>query len=251
LGYTSEISNDSELETIGYEDAGIYILRKKVRNYDISCLFKAGPFGYKSISAHSHADSLSFILYVNGIPIFVDSGTYCYHTDLKFRKYFRGTSSHNTLVVNHMDQSEQLGPFLWGPKAKTRVSSFIPEENFVKAHHSGYKRYHILHSRTITLKEQMKIMDEVSGKGPHVLDFRFHLHPDISIRNIDKNIVSLGKDDIELVLKNDQDLQINIISGSKDGGWYSPQFNVKVPTHTLSYQKKVYLPIKQTFSIEF
>ena len=251
LGYPSKKSHDLKQETTGYTDAGIYILRNRIQYQDITCLFKAGSFGYKSIAAHGHADSLSFILYVNGIPIFIDPGTYCYHTDLEFRTYFRSTRAHNTLCINNTDQSEQLGPFLWGKKTKTRINTFSASENQIEAFHSGYQQFSIIHTRTISLKEKFMIIDEVAGKDEHLLDFRFHLHPEVKIVHADSDNVTLNKNNIELSIRNDQDFKLDILSASEDGGWYSPQFNVKVPTHTLSYQKKVYLPFKQTFSIEF
>jgi len=254
LGYPTSINSlsvNNETESMGYDDAGIYILNKKAQDLNISCLFKAGPFGFGSIAAHSHADSLNIALNINGIPFFVDSGTYCYHTDLEYRKYFRSTKAHNTLCINNMDQSEQIGPFLWGKKAKTHVDKHSSSDNTIKAHHTGYKHLGITHSRELRLTDRLMVTDEISGQGEHLLDFRFHLHPEVEIIENDKNSIVVKNNNFQLKIKNQLGFPLKVISESNDGGWYSPQFNVKIPTTTLSYQKKVSLPIKQIFSIEF
>ena len=49
-----------------------------------------------SIAAHGHADALSFTLSVGGREFLIDPGTYAYHTQERWRQYFRGTAAHNT-----------------------------------------------------------------------------------------------------------------------------------------------------------
>ena len=82
------------------------------------------PLGYLSIAAHGHADALSFTLSVGGNEILIDPGTFAYHTQKRWREYFRGTSAHNTLRVDGADQSVPGGNFLWTQHSQTRVLSF-------------------------------------------------------------------------------------------------------------------------------
>ena len=58
---------------------------------EVRLLVDAGPLGYLSIAAHGHADALSFVLNVGDREILVDPGTYAYHTDPAWRRYFRST----------------------------------------------------------------------------------------------------------------------------------------------------------------
>ena len=251
LGYSTSEPEEIIMDSIGYEDAGLFVINQSLQGMVVSCLFKAGQFGYGSIAAHSHADSLSFTLYVNGIPFFIDPGTFCYHTDLAYRQYFRSTKAHNTLGINNTDQSEQLGPFLWGKKAKTYVKSFSKAKNLIQAYHTGYKNIHAIHSREIELSDQLIIRDEITGKGHFLLDFRFHLHPDVQVLDKTQEKVRIKNKNIEIVISQEFDYKLHAFSGSEEGGWYSPQFNVKVPTTTFSYQKRISLPTKQIFSIDF
>src|SRR5206468_507056 len=67
---------------------------------EIRAVVDAGPLGYTAIAAHGHADALSFTLSVGGSEFLIDPGTCAYHTQERWRQYFRGTAAHNTLRVD-------------------------------------------------------------------------------------------------------------------------------------------------------
>lgn len=96
--------------------------------------------GFGSIAAHGHADALSFQMMVDGKMLFADPGTYIYHCDLPFRNLFRKTEMHNTLCIDGRNQSEMLGAFLWGRKAKCTLENYSIDNNIVRleASHDGY-----------------------------------------------------------------------------------------------------------------
>ncbi len=96
--------------------------------------------GFGSIAAHGHADALSFQMMVDGKMLFADPGTYIYHCDLPFRNLFRKTEMHNTLCIDGRNQSEMLGAFLWGRKAKCTLENYSVDNNIVRleASHDGY-----------------------------------------------------------------------------------------------------------------
>ncbi|HEX4192875.1 MAG TPA: alginate lyase family protein, partial [Stellaceae bacterium] len=103
--------------------AGQSILRTFDAAPEIWCRVDHGPHGYLSIAAHGHADALSIELRVAGIELFVDPGTFCYHGEGRWRRYFRGTLAHNTLCIDGEDQARQAGPFLWRDLPETRLLS--------------------------------------------------------------------------------------------------------------------------------
>ena len=100
-------------------EGGYTFLRSKDRSILVGIDHAALGFG--SIAAHGHADALSFQVHVNGEPLFVDPGTYLYHCGINLRNTFRKTLNHNTVAVGGKDQSEILGPFLWGKRAKCSI----------------------------------------------------------------------------------------------------------------------------------
>ncbi len=102
-----------------YPEGGVSIFRSRDRKALIGV--DHGALGFGSIAAHGHADALSFQMYLEGWTVFADAGTYLYHIDLENRNAFRSTEHHNTVTVGGRDQSEMLGPFLWGRRAETRL----------------------------------------------------------------------------------------------------------------------------------
>lgn len=116
------------------------------------------PLGYGSIAAHGHSDALSFQMFADGTRIFADPGTYIYHCDTESRNDFRRTCRHNTVCINSTDQSEMMGPFLWGRKATCTLDRFTNTEDIdeVMATHDGYSP--IKHTRKFTFKKKEGIL---------------------------------------------------------------------------------------------
>ena len=96
---------------------------------EVRLIVDAGPLGYTNIAAHGHADALSFTLSIAGLEFLVDPGTYAYHTQKKWRDYFRGTSAHNTVRVDKQDQSVGGGNFMWLEKAVAECEEWAPGED--------------------------------------------------------------------------------------------------------------------------
>ena len=102
-----------------FSESGYYLMGSAFDTPDeVRLLVDAGPLGYLSIAAHGHADALSFVLNVGDREILVDPGTYAYHTDPAWRRYFRSTRAHNTVGVDEQDQSVQAGNFMWTDHAQ-------------------------------------------------------------------------------------------------------------------------------------
>lgn len=67
----------------------------------------------------SQSDALHVDLWVKGINLLRDAGTYCYNTEPKWLQYFSGTESHNTVQFDGRDQMPRLGRFLFGAWVKS------------------------------------------------------------------------------------------------------------------------------------
>ncbi len=109
------------------KEGGYTFLRSKDRRVLIG--IDHADLGFGSIAAHGHADALSFQMSIDGQPIFIDSGTYNYHVAPEDRNYFRSTAAHNTVMINGQEQSEMLGPFIWGKRAKAQLDSVDEQED--------------------------------------------------------------------------------------------------------------------------
>ncbi len=153
-------SGNRSADAVCYPDGGVTLMHS--HDHRAFLAIDHGPLGFGSIAAHGHADALSFQLYLDGELIFADPGTYIYHTDRKSRDYFRSTTVHNTTTIDGKDQSEMLGPFLWGKRAETKLLQFDSEKMVLEASHDGYAP--VIHTRRFELGEkELRITDTLSN----------------------------------------------------------------------------------------
>lgn len=239
-----------------FEDAGVYLLTSK-RNtpQEVFILADAGPHGYLSITAHAHADALSFTLSAGGKPILIDPGTYAYHTDHQWRSYFRGTRAHNTLMIDGLDQSTQQGAFLWTQKAETRVLHWkaSPEGGELLAAHDGYQRFGVTHQRRLQLQgNHVTVEDALQGEGTHDVLICYHTAPECHVEQLDATTVSIMRDHIKVHLKLPEKSSVELIRGGgpDSGGWYSPEFGVKQETTSIFARISVSLSISLRTELE-
>lgn len=222
-----------------YPQEGHFIFRKQgAQEKEIYCHFDAAPLGYLSIAAHGHADALSFVLYLDGEPFFIDPGTYCYHTDAAWRRYFVSTRAHNTICVSGLSQAAFIGPTLWLAHYKTTVKDchISADYEYVIARHNGYKKYKVDHTRKLEFfkqEERIVITDYITNVAAQksMIEVLFHLHPNIEYSISDNQaIVSCGNRKVIMAL--DRQLQWSVVKGQSNPclGWYSDAFYKKSPS---------------------
>lgn len=152
-----------------FPDAGYY----KLENGKYSILFDCGSIGPSYMSGHSHCDTLSFELFADEKPFFVNSGTGLYQGEA--REFFRSTKAHNTMMIDEREQSE-----LWGEhRAARRISGWCAQrkENLVKGEFYSYSGDFF--RRKMTWRGNvLQITDCAKSKdGSHRLRIFFHLAP--------------------------------------------------------------------------
>jgi hypothetical protein len=237
-------SGDEVLVSRAFPESGYYLLQcgRKGRTDRVSVVFDCGELGFKSIAAHGHADALSFTLRAFGSDVFVDPGTYDYFSHPAWRAYFRSTSAHNTLVVDGLDQSVMLGPFLWGTRAHARCIAWEPRNQGgkVTGEHDGYTRLAdpVLHWRTLQLDDRsrsLSIQDDIVASGIHEVAAYFHLAEDahLSAEKPNRYRITVGGGTVTLEV--DPRLAVEVLTGSDEpiGGWVSRGYHRKIPSTTL------------------
>ena len=230
-----------------FPEAGMAILRHGAGDDEIWCRCDHGPHGFLAIAAHGHADALSVEVRVGGIDVLADPGTYCYHGQADWRRYFRSTLGHNCLEIAGRDQSEYGGPFLWMQQARAELIGTEGLEGgpFAEweARHDGYAKLSppAAHRRTVRLERATKrlvIEDRVGCRGRHPCRLAFHLGPDIGCA-LEGSIARLEwradgtRRHAELHLP--AALSWRSVRAQDDPplGWYSPSFDHKVPATSL------------------
>lgn len=162
----------------------------------------AAPVGPSYLPGHAHADTLSFELSLQGRRVMVNSGTSCYGNGLE-RLRQRGTTAHNTMVVDGQNSSEVWGGFRVARRAQVQSLNIVETAGGtrVEASHDGYRRLsgRNLHRRRWLLSdESLVIEDEVTGVFDRA-EIRFHLHPEIAVLEASVGKVSLRLPDGKMV----------------------------------------------------
>ncbi|MGH8176624.1 MAG: alginate lyase family protein [Steroidobacter sp.] len=220
-----------------FTDAGYYVLGGHLETPDeVRIVFDAGPLGYQSIAAHGHADALSFTLSAGGVELLIDPGTFAYHTQKRWRDYFRGTSAHNTVRVDGHDQSRSGGNFLWLTHARARVLELSSDAacDRIVAEHDGYQRLAdpVLHRRELRidrLNPAVTVVDELLCSREHDLEIFWHFAEQCAIEAAD-NRLSIRRDDVELTMTLPMQARCEIFRGSEEPvlGWNSRRFDERV-----------------------
>jgi hypothetical protein len=221
------------------------IVRTTHDGKELWCRGDVGPHGFTSIAAHAHADALSLEVRVDGVEVVADPGTYCYHGEARWRRYFRGTVAHSTLELDGREQSVSGGSFLWTKHARTRLleSSGLscgPVARWV-GEHDGYSRRRapLAHRRTVELHRdegRIVVIDELIGTGRHRARLTFPLGPLVHCELTGTMAhLSWGERPRWAELALDPMLAWQVHEGEDDPplGWYSPSFGRRVAAATL------------------
>jgi hypothetical protein len=174
-----------DMSSTGLRSAGLYVMSgpSLAQQLVIHASPNSGHAG-----GHSHADALSICLQSQGRALLVDPGTFTYAGDGLERDLFRGTSMHNTLRVDGVNQSEPAGPFGWKQRTQAKAEQWISGETFdlFVGSHDGYSRLPspVVHRRWVfSLKSGFYLVrDLAQGLGKHRLDIAWHLGPEMRLR---------------------------------------------------------------------
>ena len=236
------VSERHKCASTAFQETGYYLLQHGALDSPdrISVVFDCGPLGMGALAAHGHADALSFTLRAFGREVLVDPGTYDYFSYPEWRQYFRSTRAHNTIVIDGRDQSEMLGPFIWGKRANAACLSWQPTHDGGKVigKHDGYMHLAdpVRHKRMLDLDgRDVVIRDDITTRGKHKIEIYFHLSEHCQVRPADKNryLVDVGPGTVTIDL--DPSLEVEEFKGSEDPicGWVSRGYHQKQASTTL------------------
>lgn len=147
----------SPQDSVHLDGGGVVILR----NARAAALLKYPKFRFRP----SQSDLLHVDLWVDGINLLRDGGTYSYNASPDITDYFGGVESHNSVQFDGHDQMPRLSRFLFGawPKAKNvrvDLNGTNPSAQAAYTDHWGGE-----HQRSIELfEDHLMVLDTVSGR---------------------------------------------------------------------------------------
>jgi heparinase II/III-like protein len=232
-------STASGVRLLTFPDTGLSLIRADAQGILMS--FDHGPLGLPANYAHGHADALSVTMRVGTVDVLVDPGTYKYGGEGPWRRYFRGTSAHNTVIVDESDQASQQSSFLWSDPytAELRWRQHSDDGRvMLVGRHDGYRhRFGILHWRAVRYwpEEGLCIVgDALEGGGEH--DFRLRWHFKEPVAQGSECLVSVGAPGAPPVARlRCTGGKASLLSACTAplAGWFSPRYGERIPSQTL------------------
>ena len=240
-----------------FPEGGYYVLEQMIEKQRVTVIFDCGPLGMPPIAAHGHCDALSFILLVNGKAVLFDPGTYTYFSSDAWRNYFRGTSAHNTIRVDRVDQSVFGELFFANHQAQSECIEWIPGCKVV-GRQFGYRRLKdpVVHTRSVSFADtgcSVIIADSIESAGGHWIEQFFHVDPRWSVKQHDDSGFLIPTSEGALTIRLDGCLQATAVVGDESVplGWSSPAFGEKQPTFTIRGEVYTNGPIMLVTEIMF
>jgi len=167
---------------------------RKIVKENYEALVDVGSIGAAYIPGHVHSDTLSFEIYKNDKPFIVDTGLSTYQSNER-RLIERSTSSHNTVEINGLNQTQVWGGFRVAKRAN--ILYLEEKENYIRAAHDGYSKYNIIHSRVWKFREEEIVIVDSLNRKTNAISY-LHFYPSISKREIEESI-SLNSQVYELL----------------------------------------------------
>ena len=207
-----------------------------IKDLNYFLLFDTSDIVSKYQAGHSHADSLNFLLFVQGKPLIVDPGISTYEPN-KQRLSERSTKHHNTISINNLNNDDVWGSFRVGFKSKTKF--LVDSANHIEVSNNGYRKLGVSISREIiTDRTIIQVIDKIAAKKDNEATINLHFHPDYRI-----DLVSTNK----VIIKNLAEI---IFTGFKKiekcQYYYAEGFNKRTIAEklTITFEKEILTQIR-------
>lgn len=124
----------------------------------------------------SQADCMHIDLWVCGVNVLRDNGTYSYNSAPELRDYFRGVEAHNTIQFDNKQPMPMVSRFLFGDWVKTKVEQNLSIEKDVQRWCGVYKTSNKnIHRRCVECYNTRYIVTDEISRFEQLAILRWHL----------------------------------------------------------------------------
>lgn len=225
---SEELSDvESYLEVVedgafNFQEDGYFVVRDKGTVTFLRC----GNYCSRPFQAdHNHLD-----IWVNGRNILRDAGTWLYNTDEESMRYFSGTRSHNTIIIENFDQMQKQHRFIWThwiTNAKGR-SGREGDDYWIETEFEGFRHVGkgIVHRRRVVKKAGQLhwLVEDHVLNVPVGMRIRQLWHPDEKFWEHFR---------IEAMDGKNQELPMLV-----ERGWYSSNYGAKTDCDMAAFESK-------------
>jgi hypothetical protein len=184
--------------------------------------------------SHDHVDELSFVLYEDGRPLFIDPGKFSYNHD-RWRRYFESDRAHNIVGLEGKSFS---------PKDTVTDGSALQKmtvQNGIYTITGKVERKGLVHSRHLTYRpgQWLKVADHVvAAKGMSPVVY-WHLAADLQAVVEGTSVAVMGDGAVLARISLQKGDCKPVIVKGRDGdaiqGWLSPSYMKRLPAAVVEY----------------
>ena len=139
---------------------------------------------------HAHADSLSFVLHIYGMPVIVDPAVSSYETGER-RDWERSTQAHNTTTVQNQNSADVWQAFRVGRRPQMDILEERHNSITAKLSYKTNSGLDVQHKRSFEMNDdQLELSDHVICQ--EVATGRLYLDPNVNILSADTPHVKLS-----------------------------------------------------------
>ncbi|ODS23379.1 hypothetical protein AB835_09160 [Candidatus Endobugula sertula] len=224
-------------ELVNLNKQGLHILRPSPSTFAVlRCGSVSSRYGQQ-------ADQLHVDLWDSGNNIALDAGSYNYNKGIHIHNWFRGTASHNTVIIDELDQMipHRTFKYLRWTKADYQVCNIKGVDHAILGVHHGYTRLEGCwgHARLLLyVNQSWIIIDRLWPMEPSDREVTLRLHWQLPPGNI-----QTGKEHVQLTIKEDSyyfslicslnHSYLSVVQGEDRkqnfDGWHSRYYNNREP----------------------
>lgn len=226
-----QAASELQLGTRQFSEFGVSVI--KTKNYHVT--LRHHVYNKRQPSGHFHNDAGSITLAVNGVPVFVDPGSYVYTPSAMWRNYFRSVAVHNTFYIEGKEPVS-LDEHLFGLSLPEKRPGIQENSSHIKTLHHLYAQYQVISTRAlacddagscITITDAWQALPGYDEQRALISAWNFTLAPGIVATEQD-GVWHLKHNSQLLVRLHSENLDFSV-----DDAWHSPAYGIKVPTRAL------------------
>lgn len=145
-------------------------------------LIDGAPVGPAHLPGHSHSDTLSLLLWINGQQLLTDTGTAGYVSGFE-RGYARGVQGHSTVQVGETEPIPIGGKYLMGPRPTPETRFYPGDLSLFEGRYSAtpYRASGYTHLRRVYAGDHWWLLrDTVTGHENRTVTSRLQLAPELT-----------------------------------------------------------------------
>lgn len=210
-------------ERTDFDRFGLTVIKKE--GWQVS--LRDHVYRFNQPSGHFHNDVGSVTLALNGIPILVDPGSYCYTASTVWRNYFRSASVHNAVSLKGKEPvAFDAGLFALNlPEAERALEK---KEHNMKSVHRLYEKTGFNFERSVEVQKSVVVITDflrspAATLADQVLFFNFTFAAEITLEKNKTGWLISYKNEPLCILESDLDFKLA-------PGWVSYNYGSKIPT---------------------